>query len=160
YEDPTVTAECAVADQVNPADSFRKWDATAEQAKQVMDEHPGFSAFRGFEWSSNRFGHISVYYSTNWTGAYQDGGFVDMDTFWSWFTRPASLGGGSDGLGVFNHPGAKSIDGVPGLNWNDFEYVPAADERMVGIETFNDKQEYGAAGGPYPEGSYAHALDK
>jgi hypothetical protein len=49
---------------------------------------------------------------------------------------------------------------VPGLNWNDFAYVPAADRRMVGIEVFNDKQEYGSKGGPYPQGSYAHALDK
>jgi hypothetical protein len=160
-----LAGQCALADQVNPADSFRKWDATAEQAAAVSAAHPGFATLRGFEWSSDRYGHISVYGSTNWTSAYADGGFVDMRTFWSWFTRPATLGGGSDGIATFNHPGAKKIDftGDPsatGFNWDDFAYVPAADERMVGIEVFNDRTEYGSKGGPYPEGSYAHALDK
>lgn len=156
--------QCAVADQVNPADSFRKWDATAEQAAAVSSAHPGFAALRGFEWSSDRFGHLSVYGTRNWTSAYADGGYVDMRTFWAWFTRAPALGGGSDGLATFNHPGAKQIDftGDPsatGFNWNDFEYVPAADDRMVGIEVFNDDDEFGSRG-PYPEGAYAHALDK
>ncbi len=158
-------AQCALADQLHPADSFRKWDATRDQATETMTAHPGFSAFRGFEWSSDRFGHISVYFSSNWTSAYTDGGFAHMDTFWSWFSRAPALGGGGDGIATFNHPGAKKIDlttdlSAPGLNWDDFRYVPAADERMVGIEVFNDTQEYGSVGGPYPEGSYAHALDK
>jgi hypothetical protein len=163
--DEVLAAECAVADPVNPVDSFRKWDATAEQARESEAAHPGFSAFRGFEWSSERFGHISVYYSSNWTSAYADGGYADMATFWRWFTAPPLAAGGSDGIATFNHPGAKKLDptGDPsdtGFNWNDFEYVPAADERMVGIEVFNDRKEYGSTGGPYPEGSYAHALDK
>jgi len=157
--------ECALADQTNPADSFRKWDATAEQARAVSAAHPGFGAFRGFEWSSDRYGHISVYFSTNYTSAYTDGGFVDMPTFWRWFTTPPSLGGGGDGLATFNHPGAKKVDltsdlNARELNWDDFAYVAAADRRVVGIEVFNDKKEYGSNGGPYPEGSYAHALDK
>ena len=155
--------ECLFADQVNPADSFRKWDATAEQAAASTAAAQGaFTAFRGFEWSSDRFGHLNIFFSTNWTGAYQDGGFVDMSTFWSWFERPAALGGGGDGLGTFNHPGAKKIDSVPGLNWNDFAYQPAADARMVGIEVFNDSDDYGTQRDQdsVPEGYYAHALDK
>src|SRR5215212_7950410 len=31
--DPAVIASCALADPVNPLDSFRKWDATLEQAQ-------------------------------------------------------------------------------------------------------------------------------
>jgi hypothetical protein len=164
--DEVLLAQCALADQVNPADSFRKWDATAEQARQAMAAKPGFSAFRGFEWSSDRYGHISVYTSANFTSAYIDGGFADLRTFWRWFTTAPALGGGSDGIATFNHPGAKKldVDGVDpqalGFNWNDFAYVPAADERMVGVEVFNDAQEYGSAGGPYPAGSYVYALDK
>ena len=163
--DEILATQCALADPVNPVDSFRKWDATAEQASAVQAEHPGFSAFRGFEWSSDRFGHISVYYSRNWTSAYADGGYADMATFWRWFTTSPLAGGGSDAIATFNHPGAKKLDltGDPsdtGFNWNDFEYVPAADKRMVGVEVFNDTKEYGSAGGPYREGSYVHALDK
>ena len=146
-----LAAQCALADQVNPADSFRKWDATAEQAAAATTRT--FTGLRGFEWSSDRYGHLDVFFSASWTGAYQDGGFVDMSTFWKWFERPASLGGGVDGIGTFNHPGAKDMEPLPGLNWNDFAYEPAADERMVGIEVFNDKNEYGAK-------YYAHALDK
>ncbi len=154
-------AECMLADGVNPADSFRKWDATAEQTAAANS--PEFAAFRGFEWSSDRFGHINAYFSKNFTNAQADGGEVDMDTFWDWFTRAPSLGGGSDAIATFNHPSAKKIDisgnEAPGKNWNDFRYVPKADERMVGIEVFNDRREYGSGAG-YPEGAYAHALDK
>lgn len=153
-------SECVLADPVNPLDSFRKWDATAEQATAATN--PAFTAFRGFEWSSDRYGHLNVFFSSNWTGAYQDGGFVDMSTFWSWFERSPALGGGGDGLGTFNHPGAKKIDSVPGLNWNDFAYQANADARMVGIEVFNDRNEYGSLRDKdsVPEGYYAHALDK
>jgi predicted metal-dependent phosphoesterase TrpH len=152
--------KCALADQVNPADSFRKWDATAEQASAVTTG--SFTGFRGFEWSSDRFGHISVYFSSNWTGAYQDGGFVDMSTFWKWFERPVALDGGLDGIATFNHPGAKDLEPAPGFNWNDFTYEPAADERMVGIEVYNDKSDYGTDRDhdKIPGGYYAHALDK
>ena len=143
--------KCLMADQVNPADSFRKWDATGEQAQAASSS--SFSGLRGFEWSSDRYGHLNVFFSSNWTGAYQDGGFVDMATFWSWFERPPSLGGGLDGIGTFNHPGAKDLEPAPGFNWNDFAYQPAADERMVGVEVFNDKKDYGSE-------YYAHVLDK
>lgn len=153
-------SECLLADQVNPLDSFRKWDATAEQASAASSRR--FTGLRGFEWSSDRFGHLNVFFSTNWTGAYNDGGFVDMSTFWSWFERPAALGGGGDGLGTFNHPGAKDLEPAPGFNWNDFAYQPLADPRMVGIEVFNDRQDYGTTRdtAAVPGGYYAHALDK
>jgi predicted metal-dependent phosphoesterase TrpH len=150
--DPAVVLSCALADPVNPLDSFRKWDATLEQANAATT--PDFTAFRGFEWTSDRFGHINVYFSTNDSNAKVDGGYASMDTFYSWLGRAASQGGGSDGLATFNHPGAKSLDDSdPAFNWNDFAYVPAADNHMVGIEVFNDHKDYGSD-------YYSHALDK
>ena len=149
--DALVAPTCLLADPVNPLDSFRKWDATLEQAHAATT--PTFTAFRGFEWTSDRFGHINVYFSKADANAKVDGGYATMDTFYSWLTRAASLGGGSDGLATFNHPGAKSLDDSdPGFNWNDFAYVPAADNHMVGIEVFNDRKDYGSF--------YARALDK
>ena len=145
--------ECAVADKENPADSLRKWDATLEQARAATDD--GFTGFRGFEWSSDRFGHINVYFSQKFTNAYRDGGFVSMDTFWNWFTRPPALGGGADGLATFNHPGDKKLsESDPAFNWNNFAYVPAADARMVGLEVFNGTKDF------VTRGWYTRALDK
>ena len=66
-------------------DSFRKWDATLEQAHAATT--PGFTAFRGFEWTSDRFGHINVYFSRNKANAKGDGGYATMDAFYRWFTR-------------------------------------------------------------------------
>ncbi len=147
--------QCVAYDGVN---SLRKWDATLEQAHAATDAN--FTGIRGFEWTSDRYGHINVYFSKNDTNAKIDGGYVSMDTFYNWFTRDPSLLGGSDGLATFNHPGGKSLEGqtnIDGIdresiNWNDFAYVPAADDRMVGIELFNDFDEY--------DRYYAHALDK
>jgi hypothetical protein len=158
--DPTQPG-CAVADATNPSDSFRKWDATGEQAAAATT--PTFTAFRGFEWTSDRFGHINVYFSSRWINAKADGGYATMDSFYSWLTRPTALGGGSDGLATFNHPGDKKLStSDPAYNWNDFAYVPAADDQMVGIETYNSASDFArprAHGGP-AEGWYSHALDK
>lgn len=156
--------DCAVADRENPPDSLRKWDATAEQATAATTAD--FTAGRGFEWSSERYGHINVYLSKNFTNAYHDGGFVSMETFWKWFTTSPLLGGGADGIATFNHPGDKSLpvkQSDPGFNWNGFEYRPEADRRMAGLEVFNGRKDFG---GPRPQdasapdGFFVQALDK
>ena len=150
--DPGI-AECALADDENPADSFRKWDATLEQARAASDEDGDFTGFRGFEWTSDRFGHINVYFSSNDANAKADGGYGVMESFYNWFSRDPLLDGGADGLATFNHPNAKKLsDSDPGINWNDFAYVPSADARMVGIEVYNDNDDF--------DQFYAHALDK
>jgi hypothetical protein len=147
-DDPT---PCALADPVNPADSFRKWDATAEQAAAATTD--SFTAGRGFEWTSDRFGHINVYFSRNYSNAKLDGGYADMATFWQSLATGPDAGGFADGVATFNHPGAKKLsDSDPGFNWDDFAYIPANDQRMVGIEVFNDADDYGSW--------YPHALDK
>lgn len=145
---------CATADAQRPADSFRKWDATLEQARAAS--RPGFTAFRGFEWSSPAHGHINVFLSANFRDSYVDGSEVaGMDAFWRWFVAAPGSGGGGDGLGTFNHPGFGDDD-----RWEDFRHVPAADERMVGIETLAFRTaDYGSTGGP-AGGPYARALDR
>jgi hypothetical protein len=160
---PTGIAQigCALADPDNPPDSFRKWDATGEQAAEATTST--FTGIRGFEWTSDRFGHINVYFSQNYRGAKEDGGYVSMTTFYTWLTLPPSLGGGADGIATFNHPGDKKLStSDPGFNWDDFAYVPSVDDQMVGIETFNSAKDFGSPfvhSGP-AEGWYAHALDR
>ncbi|MFA5891067.1 MAG: CehA/McbA family metallohydrolase [Actinomycetota bacterium] len=139
----------------DPARALRKWDATLQYAREVTDEN--FTAARGFEWTSDRFGHINVFFSRNFANAKTDGGYAGtMESFWNWFTTPAYLQGGLDGLAVFNHPNDKKLPQVgdqdPGRNWNEFAYVAAADNRMVGIELYNTNDEYGDW--------YVRALDK
>ena len=157
--------DCISIDLTNPIGSIFKWPTFADIAKEKTVDGQ-FVAVRGFEWTSDRFGHINVYFSENITNAKTDGGYVLMPMFWNWFTtEPMSIPGlsillggygGGDALGVFNHPGDKSLfDADPGFNWNDFDYVPDADNQMVGIEVFNDGRDYASNGRAY----YQQALD-
>jgi hypothetical protein len=152
--DPSALEYCFL----NPSlDKLFKWNSTQEQAKARSSN--SFLAVRGFEWTSDVFGHINVYYSQNFTNAKDDLGYaLTMETFWDWFTRdpatpglagaassPVPFGGGADGLAHFNHPHDKclTLDDPTGLttgwcDWNDFAFVPAAAERMFGIEAYND----------------------
>ncbi|MEC9358483.1 MAG: hypothetical protein VX836_11525 [Pseudomonadota bacterium] len=150
------------------ADELVKWQSTANQASQESGED--FLAIRGFEWTSDRFGHINVYFSSNFSNAKTDGGYlVTMDTFWAWFTRapdqigeggsitaPVPFGGGNDGLAQFNHPSDKCLsDSDAGCNWNDYELIPEAVDRMFGMEVYND----GNRDDKYMD-DYLRALDK
>ena len=108
--DPLVAPQCALADPVNPLDSFRKWDATLEQARAAST--PTFTAFRGFEWTSDRFGHINVYFSQHDANAKADGGYATMDAFYSWLTRAPSLGGGG-GRARDLQPSRREVAGRP-----------------------------------------------
>lgn len=143
---------CGLADDENPVNSFRKWDATLDYANAATGD--GFTGFRGFEYTSDVFGHINVYFSRNDANAKADGGYASMTPFYTWFTTPANLGGGADGIATFNHPGDKCSLGRthPTCDWNQYEYVPEADERMVAMEMFNGTKVYDAY--------YARALDK
>ena len=160
---------CLNADPQHPENAFHKWEATLAQARAASTST--FTAFRGFEWSSQRFGHIGVYFTQNITNALTDGGNASMDTFYSWAQRPPALGGGADGLYTFNHPGDKYLcptagacdaTKLPELNWNHFRYVPALDDRFFAIEVFNGSSDFGSAPGHNapPEGWYAYALDR
>lgn len=132
-------------------DTLAKWEATAIQTEAASNRD--FLAIRGFEWTSDRFGHINVYFSHNFTNAKTDAGYVaTMESFWDWFTRaptavsafggsatsPVPFGGGGDGLAHFNHPSSKCLDGGDqGCNWNDYTLIPDAVDRLFGMELYN-----------------------
>lgn len=159
--DPTAVEYCFL----NPsADKLVKWASTQIQAQEASSER--FLGIRGFEWTSDVFGHINVYFSTNFTNAKTDLGYaLTMDSFWEWFTRDPNtpglggsltsiginggadvpFGGGSDALAHFNHPHDKCLtkSDPTGLtagfcDWNDYTLVPEAVERMFGMELYND----------------------
>ncbi len=164
---------CLFSDQKRLGDSLRKWQAMREQANAATTAD--FVGIRGFEWTNDRHGHLSVLFSHNNTNAKIDGGYVSMDFFWSWFTRAVTSGGGRDALGIFNHPGRRELGEIlpggfispytpddlllPGGDWDAFRYVPAADGRMVGMELFNGGGDYGAPTAFHPTGAYGEALD-
>jgi len=159
--------DCLIADSENPEDSFRKWHATLDQAHDATN--PAFTAFRGFEWTSDRFGHLNVFFSDNVINAKTGPGYlVSMGLFWQWFLYPDFLGGGSDGLVVFNHPGREDLfenilSAIPGgrdpaFVFNDFDHVAGASMRVVGLEVFGKGSEYDSSG---KGGSWlSYALDK
>lgn len=154
-----------LVDEARPLDAFAKWSATLEQSQAASDD--GFTAIRGFEWTSDRFGHANVYFSRNFINAKTGPGYaVSMALFWQWFSYPAQFGGGSDGLLSFNHPGREDaleaalgfVGGDPAFTFNDFRYVDSADYRVVGLEVFGKGSEYDSDG---PNGSWlSYALDK
>ena len=144
---------------LNPsADKLQKWNSTAAQIAAANDPN-SFLGIRGFEWTSDVFGHINVYFSRNFSNAKTDGGFANtMETFWGWFTRaadtpgeggsptsPVPNGGGADALAHFNHPHDKCLteDDPSGAtvgfcDWNDYTLVPDAVERMFGLEVYSE----------------------
>src|ERR1700754_2902928 len=163
--DPRVAPLCQNADPAHPLNALRKWDATLEQAKAATDPAKDFVGFRGVEGTSDRMGHINVYFSRENSLPETDGGTIAMDRFYDWLTTT-----GKDGLAVFNHPGDKTLCGPLhcdvrsdlGFGWEDFKYFPEADDQMVGIEVFNGGGDFGTPPGHNapPEGWYARALDK
>lgn len=180
---------CLISDPDNLPNSLTKWRSTLNQANAVTGESPGtFTAMRGFEWTSDRFGHANVYMSTFNINAKTGPGYaVSMDLFWQWFVLSPQFGGGGDGIMVFNHPGREDAvhsvllqigegvgeatrmagalnalnvfqQGDPAYAFNDFAYVAPADYRVVGLEVFGKGSEYDTDG---KFGSwYGHALDK
>jgi len=125
-------AECILADAI--PDAADKWDAQRRHA--VRATVPGeYLGMRGFELTDDVHGHMSVYFSRNYT--VRSAGEGSLEAFYAWLRTPAHLGGGSDGLATFNHPNDKGTAGDPRRNWNDLAYVADLDDRIVGIEIFN-----------------------
>ncbi len=163
------TLQCPGGDPSDETKALTKWQATKDYAAAASTKD--FTAFQGFEWTSDIYGHLNGYFSTNYANAKVDG-YPTPKTFYDWLTLRPELGGGADAIFTFNHPGAKDQlkavrqgAGLPdstSLNWNDFAYDPRVDDQAVGLETYNDVQEYGSTRDTnlYPEGYYAHVLDK
>jgi hypothetical protein len=143
----TDPAQAAVCPHVADNTFYWKWPATLRQAQESSTAD--FAAIRGFEWTNDFYNHMNVYFSTNFRNVKIDGSYLDMDRMWDWLQRPVSEGGGADGLVTFNHPGSNPkltpLDGdLPYTqiledettldNWNEVAYVPAVDDRVVGME--------------------------
>lgn len=172
----TASADCASPDFAtcvapqpspeNPAAPVTKWELTLQQAREASNAN--FTAFRGFEWTSDRFGHINVFFSRNDFNAKTTEGYTaSMESFYNWFKTMPAAGGGNDGLLVFNHPGreddihAISPVGDPAYTFNNFQYRADVDLRAVGVEVFGKGGDaYDADNGAPAGGWYAYALDK
>ncbi len=175
-----VDPRCLVGDQEQLENNVRKWAAIKEMVDAVTDD--SFTGLRGFEWTSDRFGHINVFFSEHVINAKTEAGYaVSMTRFWQWFTYPSTFGGGDDAILSFNHPGREdTIEGFlhedvqgnlednlaelpkdlhdPTYTFNDFRFVPGADYRAVALEVFGKGSEYdsGGRGGSW----LSYALDK
>ncbi len=170
--DPAQLAEdlpkCPGGDPNDETRSLRKWGATKDYARAATTKD--YAAFQGFEWTSDVYGHINVYFSKNYENAKATTPAPGL--LYDWLQRLPEQGGGSDGIFTFNHPGAKDQTkplrgptGIPNetfLNWSDFAYDARMDQQAVGMEVYNDTEEFGTTRDTdkYPEGYYAHVLDK
>jgi hypothetical protein len=119
------------------AEGVTKWDEAGAQAAQATSG--SFLGLRGFEWTSDVQGHINVFFSRNFTDRARTPE-ASVTAFYQWLGRAPELGGGADGIAIFNHPGDKKVAGFDdnGIhNWDNLRYEPAADARMVGMDLFN-----------------------
>lgn len=152
------------------AEGLSKWRASGRIAAEASGSD--FTAIRGFEWTSDRFGHINVLFSANELNAKTATGYaLSMEDFWQWFGAPpvtaAGTGGGADGIAIFNHPGREdalhsaSPVGDPAYAFEQFRYRREYDHRVVGIELFGKSDHYyDADNGAPPQGWYAFALER
>ena len=113
-----------------------------DQGRIASDPAIPYLGRRGFEWSSPTLGHISVLLSSNYIGNGPTA--PTMDAFWTWFLLDKNVGGGSNGLGVFNHPSREQHPIEKLETFEDFRYVAKADPRIVGLEIFNRNRDYSA----------------
>jgi hypothetical protein len=103
----------------------REWDLTGALADAADD--PGrYTAIRGFEWSHPLVGHVNVWLSEDFVDLLEASG---MSRFYDWLA-------GHRGLASFNHPGRE-----PG-RFEDFRFVAAARDQVVGLEMFNRREDY------------------
>jgi hypothetical protein len=105
--------------------SRSEWDRTGQLAEAA--NAPGtYTAIRGFEWSHPLLGHVNVWGTPTFVDL---GGASGMSRLYQWIS-------GAGGIAGFNHPGREII------RFNNFAYVPAARDYMVGLEMFNCGDDY------------------
>ena len=181
-------ANCGACGEVSGIDEA-EWQRI--QALADAENHDGFVAMRGFEWSSPQLGHMNVWMSSTWTdpltcgavdaesvGAFflHEGGSsvpasgplnsvlrtsptagVSMTGFYDWLAADPSrpvLGGGSDGIAGFNHPGRE------GGRFGFFKYDPRLANRVVSMELFNRGEDYLFEQVPTAPSPMVECLDK
>jgi hypothetical protein len=105
--------------------SRSEWDRTGQLA-DAADDPGGYTAIRGFEWSHPLLGHVNVWFTPNFADL---GTASGMNRLYQWIS-------GAGGIAGFNHPGREIV------RFNNFAYVPAARDHMVGLEMFNRGDDY------------------
>ena len=93
------------------------------EAANLYNEDGVHTTFYGFEWTSARYGHVSVFNTTD----YKSSGlwiFYSFNSILKWMNK-------RDCVGFFNHPGFPVLS----KEFNHFRDNPT--EKMVGIELWN-----------------------
>ena len=105
--------------------SGAEWRRTGELADAA--NRPGvYTALRGFEWSHSALGHVNVWYTGDYTDLNES---PSVGKLYDWLT-------GTAGIGSFNHPGRQP------MRFDEFAYDRRLAEQMVGLEMFNNHDDY------------------
>lgn len=112
---------------------WRRWGELAAEAS----EDDRFVAIRGFEWSHPLLGHVNVWGTARVTQPWRDP-HLGLRGLWRWLR---AAGGGPEGLASFNHPGGRGTGRFAG-----FLFDPELRDRLVGLEIFNQRDDYLFAG--------------
>jgi hypothetical protein len=101
------------------------WVRTRELADAAND--PGnYTAMRGFEWSHPLLGHVNIWGTDKFTGPRESRGVADL---FHWLREHG-------GIGSFNHPGRELA------RFHDFRYDARMVDQMVGLEMFNQRNDF------------------
>ena len=105
--------------------SGSEWRRTGKLADAA--DRPGvYTALRGFEWSHSALGHVNVWYTGDYTGLEES---PSVGKLYDWLAATAGIGG-------FNHPGRQP------MRFDEFAYDARLVEQMVGLEMFNNRDDY------------------
>ncbi|XVU26070.1 CehA/McbA family metallohydrolase [Actinoplanes sp. CA-054009] len=103
----------------------REWDRTGELADKA-DEPGVYTALRGFEWSHSAMGHLNVWFTDEYTEPTVTG---SMRKLYDWVAARSGISG-------FNHPGRQM------LRFDEFAYDASMRSHMVGLEMFNNRDDF------------------
>ena len=106
---------------LTPAD----WAKTGRLA-DAADDHGHYTALRGFEWSHPLLGHVNVWFTGDFTDLGTSG---TVGKLFDWIRR-------NGGVSSFNHPGRELG------RFNEFAYDPKMSDQMVGLEMFNQREDF------------------
>ncbi|GAA0513070.1 hypothetical protein Ade02nite_89030 [Paractinoplanes deccanensis] len=103
----------------------KEWARTGELADKANE--PGvYTALRGFEWSDSAMGHINVWYTDDYIEPSVTG---SVHKLYDWIAGRAGVSG-------FNHPGRQV------LRFDEFAYHESMRHHMVGLEMFNNRDDF------------------
>jgi hypothetical protein len=125
---------------VPPPEGMTEWEDTLRVAQLAARDD--FLAIRGFEYSSNVQGHVTVWFSREYVDSLTLGP-DDLTPFWRWLaTAQPDV---AEPLGGLAHPGVQE------KRFDNLAYRPDVNQRVVTMEIFNRGDDY------FPH--YLEALD-